>query len=108
MSAKGNFKMLSIDLSSSIRLAKIQVEDSKNVWLKIPKSGFNFSYSGKDSKLLHPKKYDLKSITHNTKSITHPSNKNYEKNIEINALSSVMQIYNIDWEDLKIKNLEKL
>jgi len=55
INAKGNFKMLGVDLSPSITYANIDVEDSKVVWLKLPSSIYNLRYEGIDSKLIHPK-----------------------------------------------------
>ena len=108
LNAKGSFKMLSVDFSNSFKHAIVNVVDSKKVWLKIPKNEFNLSYSGKDSKLLYPEKYELKSIKDNEKLIQYFPNKNNKKTIEIKSLSSIMQIYDIDWNNLKVKSLENL
>lgn len=110
LSAKGNFKMLSLDFSTSIKQAKIDVVDSKKVWVKLPNSPHNLSYNGVDSKLVHPKKFTLKTAQNDASKqyLENMPLKNNEKYIEIHALSSVMQIYDIQWEELEIKSLEKL
>tara|TARA_R110002073_G_scaffold53840_4_gene138869 strand:- start:75217 stop:76605 length:1389 start_codon:yes stop_codon:yes gene_type:complete len=110
ITAKGNFKMLSVGLSSNIKHANIDVEDSKQVWVKLPNSPFNISYKGINSKLIHPKKFSLKTTQNNSSKQLLESMplKNNERFIKIKALSCVMQIYDIPWEDLKIKSLEGL
>ena len=108
--AKGNFKMLSVELFSTIKYAKIDVEDSKVVWIKLPNSAYNLRYEGIDSKLIHPKKFSLKTAKNNSSKqlLENRPLKNNERFVEIKALSSVMQIYDISWDDLKIKSLEGL
>lgn len=110
ITAKGNFKMLSVDLSSNIKHANIDIEDSKQVWIKLPNNPFNISYEGINSKLIHPKKFSLKTAQSNSSKqlLENMPLKNKERFIKIKALSSVMQIYDIPWEDLKIKSLEGL
>lgn len=110
LNAKGNFKMLSVDLTSSVTNAKISVEDSKQVWIKLPTTKYNLSYTGTNTKLIHPKKFNLMSSKNNqSKQFLKVSPlKNFEKIIEINAVSSIMQIYDVPWENLKIKSLYKL
>ncbi len=110
INAKGNFKMLSVDMSSNIKYANIDVEDSKVVWVKLPNSSYNLRYEGIDSKLIHPEKFSLKTAQNNSSKqiLEDMPLKNNERFIEIKALSSVMQIYDIDWDDLKIKSLEGL
>lgn len=110
INVNGSFKMLSIDFTSTITNAKINVEDSKQVWIKLPKTKYNLSYTGLDTKLIHPEKFKLLSYQNKpTKQyIKSTSLSNNEKSIEIYALSSIMQVYDINWENLKIKNLDKL
>ncbi len=66
INAKGNFKMLSVDMSSNIKYANIDVEDSKVVWVKLPNSSYNLRYEGIDSKLIHPEKFSLKTAQNNS------------------------------------------
>lgn len=108
--AKGNFKMLSVELSSEIKQANIDVEDSKVVWIKLPTNLYNLRYQGINSKLIHPKKFSLKTDPKNTSKQTLENIllKNNERTIKIKALASVMQIYDIPWDDLKIKSLKGL
>jgi hypothetical protein len=108
--AKGNFKMLSVELSSEIKQANIDVEDSKVVWIKLPSNLYNLSYEGIDSKLIHPKKFSLKTEKNNTskQTLENMPLKNNGRIVKIKALSSVMQIYDILWDDLKIKSLKGL
>ena len=107
--AKGNFKMLSVDFSNSLKQAIIDIEDSKKVWIKLPKSKFNLRYNGTDSRLIHPKKYQSITFKKNSEIefIKHLPLKNNEQVIQINAIKSTLQIYDIPWKDLKIKNLEQ-
>lgn len=108
--AKGNFKMLSVELSSEIKQANIDVEDSKVVWIKLPTNLYNLRYQGINSKLIHPKKFSLKTDPKNTskQTLENIPLKNKERTIKIKALASVMQIYDIPWDDLKIKSLKGL
>ncbi|NER15386.1 hypothetical protein GWK08_18165 [Leptobacterium flavescens] len=107
--ASGNFKMLNIEASSSITYAKIDVVDSKKVWVKLPDAPYNLYYRGTDSRLIHPEKYSLKTGRNRSEKILENAPlKNKERYVDIKALASVMQIYDIPWEDLKIKNLEDL
>ncbi|MDY8134669.1 hypothetical protein [Aquimarina sp. 2201CG5-10] len=107
--AFGNFKMLSIDASSSITYAKIDVVDSKKVWIKLPNTPYNISYRGIDSRLIHPDKFSLKTgKDHSEQVLENTSLKDNGRNIDIKALASVMQIYDTSWEHLKIKSLEDL
>ena len=110
ISAKGNFKMLGVDLSSTITYAKIDVEDSKKVWLKLPNSSYNLRYEGVDSKLIHPKKFSLKTVKNNSSKqlLENLPLKNNARFVKIKALASVLQIYDISWDDLEIKSLEGL
>ncbi len=110
ISAKGNFKMLGVDLSSTITYANIDVEDSRKVWLKLPNNIYNLSYEGIDSKLIHPKKFSLKTAKNNSAKqlLENLPLKNNARFVKIKALASVMQIYDISWDDLKIKSLEGL
>jgi len=105
--ARGNFKMLSIELSPNIKFANIDIEDSKKVWVKLPNSPYNLSYEGIDSKLIHPEKFSLKTMQNNSSKQLLESMplKNNERFIELKVLSSTIQIYDIPWEDLKIKSL---
>lgn len=107
--AKGNFKMLSIDTSEEVKTVNVNVEDSKKVWLKLPKKAYNLRYEGVNSKLIHPEKFVLKSNSANPRKQTIESNllKNNECIVTITSLSSTMQIYDIPWEDLKIKSLKE-
>ena len=102
--AKGNFKMLSIDAFSSIKYVNLNVKDSKQVWVKLPKIAYNLHYEGFDSRLIHPEKFSAKTKG-NKLLIESTPLRNNERFVKIKALSSVMQIYDIPWEDLKIKNL---
>ena len=110
INATGNFKMLSVELSSEIKQANIDVEDSKVVWIKLPNSPYNLRYEGMDSKLIHPKKFSLKPAKNNSSKqiLEHMPHKSNTRFIKIKALSSVMQIYDILWDDLKIKSLKGL
>lgn len=110
INATGNFKMLSVDFSSSIKQAKIDVVDSKKVWVKLPNTPQNLRYKGVDSKLIHPEKFTLKTDQNNASNqyLENMPLNNNEKIIDILALGSVMQIYDTPWEDLEIKSLEKL
>ena len=105
---KGNFKMLSVELSSEIKHANIDIEDSKVVWIKLPTNLYNLRYEGINSKLIHPKKFSLKTDPKNTskQTLENIPLKNKERTIKIKALASVMQIYDIPWDDLKIKSLK--
>ncbi len=106
--AKGNFKLLDIEIASTIKEVLIDVEDSKKVWIKLPEIDYNLSYKGTDTKLIAPNKFALKTLSKNPKKQSITSFKNDKKTITINALASVMQIYDISWDDLKIKSLEGL
>ena len=105
--ARGNFKMLSIDASAEIKYVNVDVEDSNKVWLKLPKTAYNMKYEGINSKLIYPKQFTLKMSESNPGKQTIERNllKNNERAINIKSLSSIMQIYDIPWENLKIKNL---
>jgi hypothetical protein len=107
--AKGNFKMLSIDASEEVKAVNMNVEDSKKVWLKLPKKAYNLKYEGVNSKLIHPEKFVLKTNNTNPRKQTIESNllKNNECIVTITSLSSTMQIYDIPWENLKIKSLKE-
>ncbi|WP_394748887.1 hypothetical protein [Spongiimicrobium salis] len=107
--ARGNFKMLSIDTSSEIQKVHMDVEDSKKVWLKLPKTAYHFHYEGINSKLIHPEKFTLKTSKSNPRKQIIESNRFLENgpNVHIKSLSSVMQIYDIPWENLKIKSLQE-
>ena len=107
--AKGNFKMLSVDMSSEIEHVNINVEDSKKVWLKLPKAAYNLQYEGVNSKLIHPKKFSLMTIKGNPDKqvIQNTPLKANKRVVKIKALYSVMQIYDIPWENLKIKSLQE-
>lgn len=107
ISAKGNFKMLSVDALSSIKNININVEDSKKVWLKLPKTIYNLFYEGVNSKLIHPEKFILKTTQNNPKKqqIVHTSIHKNTPKVTIKALYSTMQIYDIPWENLAIKNI---
>lgn len=107
VNAKGNFKMLSVDTSSEIKYVNIDVEDSKRVWIKLPKTVYNLHYEGINSKLIHPEKFSLKTIKSNPRKQVIENNplEGNERLVKIKALSSVMQIYDIPWENLKVKNL---
>jgi len=110
INAKGNFKMLGVDLSSTITYANIDVEDSKVVWVKLPNSPYNLRYEGIDSKLIHPKKFSLKAVKNNSSKqlLENLPLKNNARFVKIKALASVLQIYDISWDDLEIKSLEGL
>lgn len=110
INAKGNFKMLSVDLTSSVSKANITVEDSKQVWIKLPQTPYNLMYNGVNTKLIHPKKFNLRTKSKQQKKqyFKYLPLKSNEKTFEINAFSSTIQIYDIAWKDLKIKNLSKL
>jgi hypothetical protein len=105
--AKGHFKMLSIDASAEIKYVNVDIEDSKEVWLKLPKTQYNLKYEGVNSKLIHPEKFSLKSNKNKSGKQTIESNllKNNERIVHIKSLSSIMQIYDIPWENLTIKTL---
>lgn len=107
--AKGNFEMLSIDASEEIKTINMSIEDSKKVWLKLPKKAYNLSYEGENSKVIHPEKFVLKTSKTNPRKQTIESNplKNNECIVSITSLSSTMQIYDIPWENLKIKSLKE-
>jgi hypothetical protein len=107
--ARGNFKMLSIDTSAEVKYVNVDVEDSKKVWLKLPKTDYNFQYKGIDSRLIHPEKFVLKASKGNPRKQTIESKplKDSESIVNIKSLSSVMQIYDIPWENLKIKSLQE-
>lgn len=107
INAQGSFKMLSVDASPEIKQMNINVEDSKKVWIKLPKIAYNLFYEGINSKLIHPQKFSLKTIKSNPRKqlINHTSIKKSERQIRIKAVSSAMQVYDIPWKDLKIKNL---
>jgi len=110
INANGNFKMLDVALTSEIKQATIAVEDSKVVWIKLPNSPYNLQYEGIDSKLIHPKKFSLRRAKNNPSKqiLEHTLHSRTQRNINIKALSSVMQIYDILWDDLKIKSLKGL
>lgn len=110
INAKGNFKMLSLDLTSTVTKANITVEDSKEVWIKLPQTPYNLMYNGVDTKLIHPKKFNLRTSSNQQKKqyFKYSPLKSDKKNFEINAFSSTIQIYDIAWKDLKIKDLSKL
>ncbi len=99
--------MLSIELSPNIKFANIDIEDSKKVWVKLPNSPYNLRYEGIDSKLIHPEKFSLKTMQNNSSKQLLESMplKNNERFIELKVLSSTIQIYDIPWDDLKIKSL---
>lgn len=105
INAKGNFKMLSIDASQEIEQMDIVVEDSKKVWIKLPQVAYNLNYEGLDSKLIHPEKFSLKTLNPKKQQIKYTSLNNNERQINIKSVSSTMQIYDIPWENLKIKSL---
>lgn len=107
--AKGNFKMLSIDVSSEMKHVSLNLEDSKRVWLKLPKTPFKLKYKGIDSKLIHPEKFKLTTSKSNGRIQIIESNlsQNNGSVVNINSLSCVMQIYDIPWENLKIKSLQE-
>ena len=110
INAKGNFKMLSVDLTPSVTKASITVEDSKQVWIKLPQTPYNLMYNGIDTKMIHPKKFNLKTSSkqHKKQYFKYSPLKSNEKTFKINAFSSTIQIYDIAWKDLKVKNLSKL
>ncbi len=110
INAKGNFKMLSIDLSATLKFANIDVEDSKKVWVKLPSNLYNLSYEGTNSTLIHPEKFSLKKASRNSgvKVIKDWPLKNNTRSVSIKALASVLQIYDTSWNQLKIKSLEGL
>ena len=104
---KGNFKMLSVAVSSKVNYINIDVEDSKKVWVKLPDSIYNLQYEGIESKLIHPEKFSLKTLENNPRKqiINNSPLKNNVPFVKIKSLSSVMQIYDIPWENLRIKSL---
>jgi len=108
--ASGNFKMLSIDLSPKIRYVNIDIEDSKKVWIKLPDNLYNFHYTGISTKVILPERFSLFTTTDDpTKQVAESILlENKETTIDIKALSCVMQIYDIPWEELKVKTLEGL
>ena len=106
---QGNYKMLSLDLAPTFSSARIDVVDSKKVWLKLPDTQYNLHYSGRDSKLLHPDKFTLKQGgSPSEKVLESTPMENNARSIHISSLSSTMQIYDTPWENLKIKSLEEL
>lgn len=107
ITASGNFEMLSVDTAPNINQVNLEVVDSKKVWLKIPNDEINLNYVGTDSKLIHPEKFSLQTDTRqsNKKFIT-TKFQNKRPEIQISSISSVMQIYDVPWEELKIKSLE--
>ena len=108
LNAKGNFKMLSVDFSLSFKQALIDIVDSKKVWIKLPKTKLNLKYHGKNSNLIHSNKY-LKSIVKKdlkNEIIEHLPLKNNKQYVQIIAKKSTLQVYDIPWEDLKIKNFK--
>jgi len=102
--------MLGVDLSSTITFANIDIEDSKKVWLKLPNNIYNLSYEGINSKLIHPEKFSLKTAKNNSEKqlLENLPLKNNARFVKIKALASVLQIYDISWDDLEIKSLEGL
>lgn len=104
--ARGNFKMLSVDTSPEIKYINLDIEDSKEVWLKLPKTKYNLTYEGVNSKLIHPEKFNVQTDKNNSgkQVIESKPLKNNECIVNIKSLYSSMQIYDIPWEDLKVKN----
>jgi len=107
ISAKGNFRMLSIQLSPTLISARMDLVDSKRVWLKLPDTAYNLLYSGKSSTLIHPDKFTIKAGKTPKEQLLEskplPLN---QCTITISALQCTMQIYDTPWGELKIKSLE--
>jgi len=109
INAQGNYKMLSLDLAPTLVSVKLDIIDSKKVWLKLPDTQYNLYYSGKNSKLIHPAKFTLQpGNDHSEEVLEYAPLPNNLPNINISTASSTMQIYDIPWENLKIKSLDKL
>lgn len=108
ITAKGSFKLLDLNIASTIRHADLAIEDSRKVWIKFPQSPYNFHYEGVHTKLIHPNQFMLKKAVSNSSTITHTPLPTNEHEIRIKSAFSIMQIYDIPWEDLKIKDLTKI